>query len=160
MLNRRRFLGGLFAAPFAAKALKEITWEEPAAAFPADAGLGPVRAGIATAPARSDHVHPITPPGTIIPFNGHNIPEGWLLCDGRMVSVKEYPALYEAIGQRYGASYYSHEFRLPDMRGHVMTQHVGGNHNHSHSHGPQPSSHNHTWGEITWYAPAYHLIKT
>lgn len=40
---------------------------------------------------------------------------GWILCDGQMVFPSDYPALYEVIGNTYGADI-SGRFRLPDMR--------------------------------------------
>ena len=68
-----------------------------------------------------------TPPGTIIAFGGENVPDGWLLCDGRPLSGSEYSALYQAISTNWGAGYYwegtnclkkdNCDFNLPDLRG-------------------------------------------
>ena len=57
----------------------------------------------------------VVPPGTIIPFGGPGIPDGWLLCDGSQVSSSQYPALFAAIGTAWGGN--STNFRVPDLRG-------------------------------------------
>jgi len=57
------------------------------------------------------------PIGSIFPFAGTQIPLGYLLCDGALVSRVEYPNLYQAIGSTYGASAGGEYFRLPDLRG-------------------------------------------
>lgn len=47
------------------------------------------------------------------------IPDGWLMCDGGLVDVEEYPELFDAIGFRYGEAG-GGQFRLPsfvDARG-------------------------------------------
>lgn len=58
------------------------------------------------------------PIGAILPFSSDTIPNGWLLCDGRIVEQADYPELFEVIGTTYG--YYSRtDFKLPDLRGRV-----------------------------------------
>ena len=57
------------------------------------------------------------PAGTIVPYGGENIPEGWLLCDGREISRSEYANLYDAIKTIWGFGNNSTTFNLPDMRG-------------------------------------------
>ena len=57
------------------------------------------------------------PPGTIVPYGGETIPEGWLLCDGREISRSEYANLYNAIKTIWGHGNNSSTFNLPDMRG-------------------------------------------
>lgn len=42
---------------------------------------------------------PSSPAGTILPATG--VPDGWLPCDGRFLSVEEYPELYMAIGDSF-----------------------------------------------------------
>ena len=49
--------------------------------------------------------------------NPDMIPAGWLLEDGREVLKSQYPKLYAAIGDRYGAPSNSTVFRIPDKRG-------------------------------------------
>lgn len=59
------------------------------------------------------------PAGVIVPFAGEveNIPSGWLLCDGSVVSRAEYANLYNAIGVCWGMGDGSTTFNLPDLRG-------------------------------------------
>lgn len=59
------------------------------------------------------------PAGVIVPFAGEveNIPSGWLLCDGSVVSRAEYANLYNAIGVCWGIGDGSTTFNLPDLRG-------------------------------------------
>jgi microcystin-dependent protein len=45
-----------------------------------------------------------------------NPPAGWLLCNGSLVTRAQYPNLYAAIGDAYGANDGSTNFALPDMR--------------------------------------------
>ena len=57
------------------------------------------------------------PVGTIVPYGGETIPEGWFLCDGREISRSEYANLYNAIKTIWGFGDNSSTFNLPDMRG-------------------------------------------
>ena len=45
-----------------------------------------------------------------------DIPDGYLLCDGSAVSRTQYTALYQTIGDTYGAGDGSTTFNLPDFR--------------------------------------------
>ena len=45
-----------------------------------------------------------------------DIPDGYLLCDGSAVSRTQYTALYQTIGDTYGAGDGSTTFNLPDLR--------------------------------------------
>ena len=67
----------------------------------------------------SEVSHSLAIAGAIIPFAGpaDKIPAGWLLCDGRSVSVTKYPVLYDAIGFSWGKGDGSNTFNLPDLRG-------------------------------------------
>ena len=42
--------------------------------------------------------------GSLVPFGGIFIPDGWLPCDGRMLAVSANVALYEAIGNAFGGA--------------------------------------------------------
>ena len=53
------------------------------------------------------------PVGTILPFAGNTIPEGFLACNGAAVSRTTYSALYSAIGTTYGTGDGSSPFNLP-----------------------------------------------
>lgn len=55
--------------------------------------------------------------GAIIPFAGDVAPDGYLICDGRTLSISQYSALYSVIGTKYGAP--AGGFSLPDLRGRV-----------------------------------------
>ena len=61
----------------------------------------------------------LTPTGTVLPFAGQTIPNGFLLCDGRAVSRTTYAGLFAVIGTIYGSGDGSTTFNLPDMRGRV-----------------------------------------
>ncbi|MCP4134598.1 MAG: hypothetical protein GY754_26730 [bacterium] len=56
------------------------------------------------------------PPGTIAPFAGDTIPDGWLLCDGQSYGRTGYSELYQAIGTAWGTPD-SASFNVPDLRG-------------------------------------------
>lgn len=45
-------------------------------------------------------------------------PEGWALCNGQLLSIQQYTALYSLIGLNYGGNGTS-TFGLPDLRGRV-----------------------------------------
>lgn len=53
--------------------------------------------------------------GMIVPFIGATIPDGWLACDGSILSAAEFPALAAALGTRFGGE--GGSFALPDLRG-------------------------------------------
>lgn len=57
------------------------------------------------------------PSGTIVPYAGETIPQGWLLCDGSAVSRTEYANLYAAIKTAWGHGDNATTFNLPDLRG-------------------------------------------
>lgn len=56
--------------------------------------------------------------GEIRMFGGNYAPEGWLPCDGRLLSISEYDVLYTLIGTTYGGDGVS-TFAVPDLRGRV-----------------------------------------
>lgn len=53
--------------------------------------------------------------GQIRLFAGNFIPDNWLLCDGRELSLSTFKALYAVIGQTYGGRGNT-TFALPDLR--------------------------------------------
>lgn len=55
------------------------------------------------------------PVGTIIPFAGNSIPEGYLLCDGSAISRTDYATLFSVIGTIYGAGNGNSTFNLPSL---------------------------------------------
>lgn len=59
------------------------------------------------------------PIGTILPYSGTTLPEGYLACDGTAVSRTTYSDLFSAIGTTYGSGDGSTTFNLPDLKGKV-----------------------------------------
>lgn len=63
------------------------------------------------------------PIGSIMPFAGpaDRVPDGWMVCDGRAMSSKATPKLYEAIAQTWGDGDDDGDaltdFNLPDLQG-------------------------------------------
>lgn len=56
--------------------------------------------------------------GEIRIFAGNYAPYGWRFCDGSMLQVREFAALYSLIGTTYGGDG-NFTFALPDLRGRV-----------------------------------------
>lgn len=59
-------------------------------------------------------------PGTVLATARTAAPDGWLLCDGAAVSRVDYAALFNAIGETYGAGDGSTTFNLPELRGEAI----------------------------------------
>ena len=58
------------------------------------------------------------PIGSIVMWGGRdNIPEGWLECNGNLLSRSEFRELYETIGENFGEIRDPDAFYLPDLRG-------------------------------------------
>ena len=62
---------------------------------------------------------PTAPVGVILPFAGTTEPSNWLFCDGRILIIANYPALFSVLGYSYKAvgELETGTFALPDMRG-------------------------------------------
>jgi microcystin-dependent protein len=56
--------------------------------------------------------------GEIRLFSGSYAPEGWLICNGQLLQIQQYQALYALIGTTYGGNAVNN-FGLPDLRGRV-----------------------------------------
>lgn len=54
--------------------------------------------------------------GEIMNFGGTFAPNGWLLCDGRLLPIARFSALFSVIGTSYGGNGTTN-FQLPDLRG-------------------------------------------
>lgn len=71
-----------------------------------------------------DLTHYIAPMiGAIMAFsvsNTANIPASWLICDGREVKKTDYPLLYSAIRDNWGAAVDPARFKLPDLRNYFL----------------------------------------
>ncbi|MGQ1946265.1 phage tail protein [Geofilum sp. OHC36d9] len=61
--------------------------------------------------------------GTIILFAGNFAPQGWAFCNGQLLPVAQYSALFSLLGEVYGGDGRV-TFGLPDLRGRVPV-HVG-----------------------------------
>ncbi|MET0395061.1 MAG: tail fiber protein [Chitinophagaceae bacterium] len=59
--------------------------------------------------------------GEIRAFAGDYAPRGWEICNGKLLSVSEYPALFSLIGFTYGGDN-RNLFALPDLRGRLVVQ--------------------------------------
>lgn len=166
-MNRRGFLKGLLVAPIVAPLIPQWEWPEAEALPAVEPGILSKQEALSLEPIVQ------VPPGTILSYVGEPM-QGWLPCDGRAVGVKEYPALYAAIGTAYGAVDTSYRFKLPDMR--VRSISVPGNHSHSFTPAPLPqkgdfitvtgmtgttvarNDHNHSM--MMEYIPFGYMIKT
>lgn len=69
-----------------------------------------------TTPVKGD-LRPSTTVGSMYYYTGKEAPEGWLFCRGQSVLKKDYPELYEVIGDTYGST--ATTFNLPDLRGYA-----------------------------------------
>lgn len=56
--------------------------------------------------------------GQITLFAGNFPPQGWQYCQGQLLSIAEYTAVYAVLGTQYGGDGVS-TFALPDLRGRV-----------------------------------------
>ncbi|QDP44852.1 minor tail protein [Microbacterium phage Araxxi] len=59
----------------------------------------------------------LVPAGVIMPFAGNQLPAEYLLCNGAAVSRSTYLALFNAIGELYGAGNGTTTFNLPNLQG-------------------------------------------
>ena len=62
----------------------------------------------------------IIPAGVVLPYAGGQIPLGWALCDGSVVSRSVNSKLFVAIGTSHGEGDGSATFNLPDYRGRFL----------------------------------------
>ena len=53
--------------------------------------------------------------GSIVPYMGTDIPEGYLMCDGSEVSKEAYSELYTVISDRFGIASDASKFKLPKI---------------------------------------------
>ena len=56
--------------------------------------------------------------GMIVMFGGNFAPRGWALCDGQLLPISQYTALFSILGTTYGGDGRT-TFGLPDLRGRV-----------------------------------------
>ncbi|MCL1864459.1 MAG: phage tail protein [Spirochaetes bacterium] len=69
----------------------------------------------------NDNFALMPPVGSIVSFAGpeNRVPEGWLVCDGRVMNKDTFGTLFDAIGFSWGKES-DDEFRLPDLRGRFL----------------------------------------
>ena len=65
--------------------------------------------------AMSAATSPSVPAGTLLPFAGTAVPDGYLLCNGAEVSRADYANLFAAIGTKWGEGDGSTTFTLPNF---------------------------------------------
>src|SRR5579872_3928597 len=56
--------------------------------------------------------------GEIRPFAFGTVPTGWHICDGSLLTITSYTALYSLLGAQFGGDGRTN-FALPDLRGRV-----------------------------------------
>ena len=54
--------------------------------------------------------------GQIVMFAGNFAPRGWAMCQGQMLPISQYTALFSILGTTYGGDGRT-TFALPDLRG-------------------------------------------
>lgn len=86
----------------------------PAFSFGSEPGLGFYRKsqGTIAYPGTLRGIGAI-PPGFILDFAGPTPPEGWLICDGQLVSTTTYADLFAAVGYTWGGS--GAQFAVPNL---------------------------------------------
>lgn len=56
--------------------------------------------------------------GTIMLFAFPRVPRGWAACDGQLLTISQYSALFSLLGTTYGGNGRTN-FALPDLRGRI-----------------------------------------
>lgn len=65
--------------------------------------------------AMSADTSPSIPTGSLLPFAGIEVPDGYLLCNGAEISRTDYASLFAVIGEKWGAGDGSTTFTLPNF---------------------------------------------
>lgn len=55
--------------------------------------------------------------GEITLFGFNFAPMGWMSCEGQLLNVNMYPALFSLLGNTYGGSQAQNTFALPNLKG-------------------------------------------
>lgn len=63
--------------------------------------------------------------GEIRMFGGNFAPRNWALCNGSLLAINDYSALYSLLGTTYGGNGVNN-FALPEMRGRIPIHHGTG----------------------------------
>lgn len=80
----------------------------------------PLKNGRQSSDLQTILVGSVIPAGTIAPFSGGTIPDGWKLCNGSAISRTTYSSLFATIGTSHGQGDGSTTFNLPDYRGQFL----------------------------------------
>ena len=64
--------------------------------------------------------------GQIVETSFNFAPQGWALCNGQLLAISEYDALFSLLGTTYGGNGQT-TFALPDLRGRMAIADVRGN---------------------------------
>lgn len=80
----------------------------------------PLKNGRTSAALQTTLIGSVIPAGSVAPFSGSVVPDGWLLCDGSAISRTTYPNLFSALGTAHGQGDGSTTFNLPDYRGQFL----------------------------------------
>lgn len=83
--------------------------------------------------------------GSIVPFTGSALPNGYLLCDGSAVSRTTYAELFSVIGTEFGSGDGSTTFNIPDLTGRLA---IGQSNDHLFASSGGEETHALTTGEI------------
>lgn len=97
------------------------------------------------------------PIGTILPYSGSQaIPEGYLLCNGKLVGRQQYPILFSVIGLTYTAQneHSGTRFNLPDLNGKTLIGTSPGHRRLGETLGAE------TQQLYTWHLPPHHHSGT
>jgi len=57
--------------------------------------------------------------GMIVPFAGNFAPRGWFLCQGQLLPISQYQALFAILGTTYGGNG-TQNFALPNLQGRTI----------------------------------------
>lgn len=80
----------------------------------------PLKNGRTSASLQTTLIGSVIPAGSVAPFSGSVVPDGWLLCDGSAVSRTTYATLFAALSTAHGQGDGSTTFNLPDYRGQFL----------------------------------------
>lgn len=83
--------------------------------------------------------------GSIVPFAGSILPNGYLLCDGSSVSRTDYTELFSVIGTKFGSGDGSTTFNVPNLNGRLA---IGQSNDHLFASSGGEETHALTTGEI------------
>lgn len=83
--------------------------------------------------------------GSIVPFAGSALPNGYLLCDGSSVSRTDYAELFSVIGTKFGSGDGSTTFNVPNLNGRLA---IGQSNDHLFASSGGEETHALTIGEI------------